>query len=749
MSIIKSPHKNIKGYTLVSMAIAVGVFGLIVAGAAKALVIYYHDQKIETATNNTAQAVNALSQYLYLNGHYPCPAPLDRPSGTAGYGMPSDCSAVSADTFGTFNATQGLWIEQSQRAGIGKVVRGAVPFRVLNIPEYEARDSYGNRLAYVVTLGLTDRTTYDSDGGGISFVTELIDYDTAGEPEEVKSVLPVANSLRFLVFSPGKDRIGGYSNEGGIVMLACDMMTSLGRDVENCNTDITDPEFKAIYYYSAYADLGIDLYSHYDDFVDYSFLPGLPFWMVTDEPNSNNIWFDNTNSGALALGYTDNETILDIDLALNVKGDLKVEGAIHTDYLCDSSSGGRYSSSNESYCIPIKEFFSASAECVGANEYVTSIDMYAADGIRLNCTTGVITEFRCPSGQVMVGIDTDIDGVGPDEDEGILCAYPPAPAVDYNENTACSDYDVNVCIKNDGSAVRTIIPAAAHGDYQQTTDILQTADIPLGMTYKATYKCDNRNWIYQSSTGSCDNRCLATEDLEFLPFAFNNPTFGGPKDGWTGIWNATISIVCPENIISVASALAPDQIVCEEGSVEEVIEDCASGKTGTVNITREWRCSPPGWVEISNSGDGNCTDTLVPAPDPALECPEGLTENAGACDTCVGTIDQTRERDVTCSSGDMGTMTEERTYDCVTRKWSPWIKVEASACVPFTFQWYAPDDTNPLAKLGPFKDKGSSYAVGDVCTAENENLRRSCYSVYGTSADGRELYYQYKDCICE
>ncbi len=732
MQLIKPSHKNIKGYTLIGMAIAMGVAGLLIAGAAAGLTIHYHNQRIDASTTNTRKVVDAISNYLYVNGHYPCPAPSDFPSGTAGYGMPADCNNLTA-VAGEFDPVERLWVEQSKRAGIGQVVRGAVPFRVLNIPEYEARDPYGNRLEYAVTLGLTSTANYRNDEGGIS----LIDA-------EGSDVLPIPDSLRFLVFSPGRDRVGGYSHEGGINLFPCDDVSYVGKDVENCNTAPTGDQDKAVYRFNPMADLGTEEPYHYDDVLAFSFTPGLPFWVVTDG-DADSVWFDAETSGTLAVGYKEKEPIIVEDgLALKVKGDIKLynsnSGAfkdLHTDYLCDLPSDDRNSSFEQPDCIAVADLFSASASCP-ANQFVQSIDTYGENGLRLNCSA-TVTEYKCPTGQVMTGLLAT----------GIICGYPPPPAAAYNEDTSCPENDVNTCIddvKKNGEAILQTLTAAAHGG-EITTAV-------SGDSYQATYVCNNRNWEYKSSVGACDTTCTdSSVTNSYADYAFVHPTLKGPKDGWLGFWDGDVNTYldgdvikyCEENITAVTSAAAPDDIVCQEGSVEEIIEDCTSGNTGSIKITREWRCTPSaGWVETNR--EDSCTAT-ADATAPELVCPEGLLLEAGPPIICGCSADTTQTR-TRLVGGTCGNLTEERTFDCLgtTRKWSPWVM---TGCANVTKEWHSPADAVlGEHKSGPYKDKGSPYAVGDLC---DTTIRRSCYAPAlggDISADGRELYYQYNDCEC-
>ncbi len=739
MQVINPSYKNSRGYTLIGMAIAMGVAGLLIAGVASALTIYYHNQRIEMSTTNTRKVVDAISNYLYVNGHYPCPAPSDAPSGTAGYGMPSDCTNVT-EAAGAYDAAESLWVEESRRVmvlpdpPIGKVVRGVVPFRVLNIPEYETRDPYGNRLEYAVTLDLTSTSTYKNDRGGIS----LVDADD-------NAVLPIPDSLRFLVFSPGRDKVGGYSHEGGINLFPCDDASYVGKDVENCNTAPTGDQDKAVYRFNPMADLGTDEPYHYDDILAFSFTPGLPFWVVTDG-DADSVWFDAETSGTLAVGYAEKEPIIvEDDLALKVKGDIKLynsnSGAfkdLHTDYLCDLPSDDRNSSFEQPDCIAVADLFKASATKCPAGEFVQSIDTYGEEGLRLTCSA-IVNQYKCPTGQVMTGL----------KEAGIICGYPPSPTDAYNEDTSCPDYEVNTCVSDStGEAALQTLTAAAHGTERITA---ASGDY----SYLATYVCNNRNWVYKSSVGKCDATCDSIVTDSYADYAFVYPTLKGPKDGWIGFWDVDVGKYwdvdvseyryCDENITAVTSALAPDDIICQEDSIEDIIEDCPSGYTGAIKITREWKCTPSaGWVETSRDDTSSPCVATAEATAPALVCPEGLMldvpETSCVCDPVV--TSQTRTRLV----NSCGNLTEERTFTCAGRKWSPWVM---TGCVAVGKKWYAPvDAVLGEHKLGPYKDKGSPYAVGDLC---DTTVRRSCYvpALGGDiSADGREQYYQYNDCEC-
>jgi|GEM_PF-2327921 len=264
------------GYTLMGMAITLAVVGLMAGAATSRFTIYYHEKTIDETRDNVNTIMDALNNFLNQNGYYPCPAPLDVANDVGGYGLPVvGCNSGSVGDF-----TNGVFRET------GLVLRGAVPFRVLNLPQSVVKDAYDMRIEYAVSGILTNKQTYSSTGGKINVI------DGSG----AATILPQSGKAHFVVLSHGRDKAGAYSDEGGLNTIPCSGTTL---DAENCTNN-------GVYKTLPLADLGTSNPSHFDDYVGVFMSPDLPIWLV-DYNDTNNIWYDVSLAKNIAIGYTKDE----------------------------------------------------------------------------------------------------------------------------------------------------------------------------------------------------------------------------------------------------------------------------------------------------------------------------------------------------------------------------------------------------------------------------------------------------------
>lgn len=402
------------------------------------------------------------------------------------------------------------------------------------------------------------------------------------------------------------------------------------------------------------------------------------------------------------------------EISLSVNGDVKISNNIYAQYICDSSTNDRDSSSNMSYCVKIDDLFSLSC----SSGYLQSVDGYGSGstGIRLNCATIPATmEYRCPAGKVISSVSTT---------DGIVCSYPATTAVsttgsfiDYN--TVCASRSFNLC----GST--------------RTTGIIKNGDtVTLSglSTYQETYKCLNREFVFTGSAGSCDTTCDATEALQYSDFAFYN---GGSKSSFSGLWDVDVSNQCSFEYRSFSSATSPDDIQCEVGERKTVYEICPDGEEGYVEKNMDWGCSPNQWNTVSSTD--NCS--AITSAYQTNHCPEGIydTNGDGTCDACLS-LTQTRKRKLHSYTD----MEELRSLDCTTRKWTYWHRSATPTALART--WTLSGISDPI---GPVREKGSNNRLGDTCY-DNNNTQRACYMpIAHGHLDLRPLYYQYQDCICK
>ncbi|GEM_PF-2630805 len=215
---IKVKLADQSGVSLIAMALMIMASGLFIAAGARLHQTYsvYRDS---IATDDRMDYVQqALADYFYQNGRYPCPAPLNAAIDSAGYGreVTNNCPGVApvagVDTF--------------RAAGRdGRMVRtGTVPTRTLNIADSYMIDGYGHRLIYAVT------EQYASAGGlvpgneGGIFVKD-------GDPNNPHDATAMPGNVAQIVYSMGLDDNGVYSASGALIE-PCDPAARSG---QNCD----------------------------------------------------------------------------------------------------------------------------------------------------------------------------------------------------------------------------------------------------------------------------------------------------------------------------------------------------------------------------------------------------------------------------------------------------------------------------------------------------------------------------------
>ncbi len=222
------------GFTLIEVAIALMILGVIMLPALTMYTISVEAQKVAQKKVSVATASAALTKYVLLHGHYPTPAVRSDPLGSPTFGRPAvepgggwlDCQAGGTPAGSVCETTL------NTHAGEGVLI-GVVPFAELGIPYTSVLDSRKNLLTYAVTTDLTSVPTYTENGGGI--ILRVLTSATDDTPRNLYNGTEPRS--HFVIVGHGDDARGAFG-QGGVQGSACGTAAN-STDFENCNNDGT------------------------------------------------------------------------------------------------------------------------------------------------------------------------------------------------------------------------------------------------------------------------------------------------------------------------------------------------------------------------------------------------------------------------------------------------------------------------------------------------------------------------------
>lgn len=740
---MKKPIKNnTAGYTLLELSMVLIVVGIVMASFSSAYGLYLKNKAVTDTAGNVNVVMNAISNYFIQNGKYPCPARLNAKETDADYGMPTDCTntSVAPSTVAVGNCSGGICVEErtSPITGAGaptpnkpRVLRGAVPFRILNKPEFIAEDGYHTRLEYAVTEILTDAATYNKDHGAIS----VVDDQTPA-----RSLVNNPDSIHFIVLSHGADKAGAYSNDG-VPTLPC----GTGMDAENCNT--TPSNKKAVYRMALAASIAGA--NHFDDFVKYSSAIETPLWVVADAAGTN------IRDAGLALqvaighaGSFPSSDPLSLDIATHVRADTD----LHTGGLCNAAGGDCFSPSLIGGADPAMDCSNP------ATPFVTGITAG-------HVVCGSSVNIQCGAGQVMTGIT--VTG-------NIICSAPP---------TSCPATNVSVCAPNDdalpASTSGTAITTNMHGDsrYHQYT-----------CTAAGT-------WSLTSSWGDCTCTAGSVVTHPSCNGYMNpsGSCWTGSVDVTTTTTCSpnTVTTTVDTSDCECSNCAVPDAGICS-APIPAPLTNAAAvpatlpapvGYIGSVIYNKNWQCSSTTAGSFVNrtyiSNSCACNASILPLTENGQSCAITGCDSTGANPSLAGQlpcaagfvgggkhVDRhknyncatasydavwtntantcscsavTQPQSVVCPTGYSGTIAQSRIFNCGSNSWGPWVNTLAgsppSSCIPI--QW---------VPQGSISGSGSATIGQEVYTACSPvNSTSACWAPSGSG----NPYNYYTLCRCQ
>lgn len=719
-----------KGYTLIEMAIVFSVLGIIMASFIAAYGLYHKNQKTLTTLSNANRVVEALGHYLVRNGRYPCPARMDVPRDHIDYGMETDCTDTS---IAPGSCSNGLCIEAGERlVNINpnpgppvnitpRVRRGAVPFRILGLPEAAAEDGNKIRMYYAVTENLTTTATYRKDAGGISIFNE-----------SDASLITPSGSAHFVVFSVGDDRRGAVTRYGQPYQPCAD--PAAAADAINCHTAAGHPDDKARYRVAEHSTTAGA--AHYDDYIRYYASVETPLWRVTGATSTDIVDLVDVGAGGrVGVGVATPSAALQVIGAVRTAS----SDSLMLRDICDQAGNNCFrvdSISGDDSNPP-----TAALQC--NNPLHPSYDatrpyVVGYSNGQAECGTGE-EAIRCPTGSILQGVTAAGD---------LNCV----------SVTGCPAISVNMC-QIGGVWEQAFIPSGISGQ-THTTDI-------YGASYRRTYICTNGNWSMQSQSGSCTCNEV-TNEVQNIGC---HTVFGGPSNGWTGTATRTFSRACPSGTETygpidssacecVSQPGTPENRTCQQTPFSYPSGfSCPTG-TGSPQRVRDWNCtgaqSGAYTAYVAVSGTDCCTCTSGVRSTQWVSCGTGFTgtKEQERFTTCPGFTPwaDTGVNSCSCNSShfelrtlgcpdvggepQVGIIEERRNWDCTASPpdWGPWFVVNNN-CGPVTHQW-----SPKTAGHGPYGIALSNTA-GTSCSPMNAEAACSYPATGG--------YTHYDSCRCE
>jgi len=366
------------GFSLIELAIIVGIIGLMVASSMQTYLQYKHTKEVSDTSFHRDNVVAAMERFVYANQRLPCPAdptltPNDPKAGQENC-LTSDSSVNYCE--GGVCRRKGYRDTSTPLDGVKEnLIIGTVPYMTLGIGLKDAMDGWGNKMGYAVTQELTEAGKYDLSKGVIN-IQQYIPTLGALSPVFNNTYCPgnKVGCFSIALWSAGPDRKGAY-NYYGTLQQPCTAGT--GYDVDNCNSDNTFVLTDGLY-------SNVKGPTHYDDpFVIDQLSIESDKWAMASAGVMNNKTNGNVGIGTQSPAFP-----------LDVGGNMLLEN-YYSDQYCNSDTSSHY-------CFDPGIIGGIGINCNGGvMTGVASSKMKCAD--LLDMTS--ISPATCGSGMYMKGID--------------------------------------------------------------------------------------------------------------------------------------------------------------------------------------------------------------------------------------------------------------------------------------------------------------------------------------------------------
>jgi prepilin-type N-terminal cleavage/methylation domain-containing protein len=204
-------RRHSHGFTLVELAVALAIIGLLIGMLVVPLGTQVDQQRIGDTQRQANLAIEAVLGFAVTNGRLPCPATPGTANTVAGAGTESRVAGPPATC---------------------ALTEGVLPWNDLGLPE---ADAWGRRFTYRVTPAMADDPT-----GGLQATFALSD---TGSVTITSGGVTIASGVAAVVVSHGKNGLGAYQTTGA------QLTGAAGDELENADADGTfvsrthDPAF--------------------------------------------------------------------------------------------------------------------------------------------------------------------------------------------------------------------------------------------------------------------------------------------------------------------------------------------------------------------------------------------------------------------------------------------------------------------------------------------------------------------------
>jgi hypothetical protein len=279
------------GFTIIEMAVIIIVVGLLMAAFFSLYDVYKKHEQNQGTWDKLDTIRQALGEYQFYTGHYPCPAGLALGPGDSFYGdaicpavapAPGALSSGGCSSQGICRYDSSLARQYTVPGTTDTVLVGAVPINELlskvqqtKISASEITDSWGDKIVYMVTESQTTGA-FNSNHG----VVEIVD-------ENGRDILDPVDSAHFALMSYGRDGEGAYTVSGKLAA-PCDSSKAEGKNCQILSSKLVSGLFSST--------PGAD---YFDDFVMFGMASASALW-VDSSASPGSAY--NTNANNVGLG---------------------------------------------------------------------------------------------------------------------------------------------------------------------------------------------------------------------------------------------------------------------------------------------------------------------------------------------------------------------------------------------------------------------------------------------------------------